>query len=263
MSLRSTARLALTLAIVAGATLALVPCHWFALRTGLLSRACAPRLWNRAILRALGWRVNVRGGMAAGRPLLLVSNHVSWSDIMVLSAHGDVTFIAKSEVGSWPLLGALARLQGTVFVERGNKRSVGAQAAAIAERLKRGDALVLFPEGTTADGNRVLPFKSSLFGALDLSTPAGGAAGVTVQPVAIAYAGLHGLPMSHAERAVASWIGDQSLPAHLRLLARHGPLDVTLLFGEPLRFGGGDDRKAVARRAEAAVRAMMARALRG
>lgn len=262
MSLRSTARLVLTFAVVGGATLVLVPYHWLALRTGLFSQASAPRLWSRAILRALGWRVHVRGAMAAGRPLLLAANHVSWSDITVLSAHGDVTFIAKSEVKGWPLMGALARLQETVFIERDNKRNVGAQTASIAERLKGGDALVLFPEGTTADGNRLLPFKSSLFGALELVLREAGAA-VAVQPVAIAYEKLYGLPMSRAERAVASWIGDQSLPDHLRLLARHGPLDVTLLFGEPLLFSSGAGRKEVARRAETAVRAMMAQALRG
>lgn len=261
--MRSAARLALTLAVLLAATLALVPVHWLAIHTRLMSRRRMPRLWNRLVLAALGWRVRVEGAPAKDRPLLLVSNHVSWGDILVISAHADITFIAKSEVRGWPLFGFLAKLQDTVFIDRDDKRGVGRQAAEIAARLERGDALVLFAEGTTADGNHLLPFKSSLFAAVAIAIREAGANDASVQPLALAYTRLHGLPMNRAERDAAAWTGERTLAGHLWLLARRGPLDVTLAFGPPLPYGGSATRKAMAARAETEVRRLMAEALRG
>lgn len=259
--MRALLRLALTLAIVGAATLLLVPWHWLALRTGWASAKTAPRLWNRTVLRALGWRVRVEGAPAQARPLMIAANHVSWSDIVIISAFAEVTFVAKSEVNRWPLFGLLARLQDTVFIDRDNRRNAAAQAAQMGERLRRGEALVLFPEGTTADGNSLLPFKTSLFGALETALREEGAA--LMQPLALAYTGLYGLPMSHAERDTAAWTGDRGLLEHLRLLARRGPLDVSLIFGEPVALTSGIGRKAIAAQAESEVRRMMAAALRG
>lgn len=257
---RAAGRLGLAVLAVGLATLVLVPAHFFAGRAGLRATAPIARLWNRIALGALGWRVRVKGRPAEARPLLIAANHVSWGDVVAMAAFCDVAFIAKSEVAGWPLFGLLAKLHDTVFIERERRSTARAQALNIAGRLERGDALVLFPEGTTADGNALLPFKSSLFGALDFAAEDGRA--VTVQPLAVAYTKLYGLPMGMAGRTVASWIGERSLGFHLWLLARHGPLDLELVFGEPLPVMGVG-RKAVAAEAEAAVRRLLAETLRG
>src|SRR5690606_12850271 len=129
-----------------------------ALRTGLMDPRRAPRLWHRLVLRLVGMRVHVHGAPASARPLLIASNHVSWTDIMALGATTDVHFIAKAEVAGWPVFGRLAKLQRTLFVDRARPRKAGEQAGAIAERLANGEPMVLFAEGTTSDGNGVLPF---------------------------------------------------------------------------------------------------------
>lgn len=250
------ARLVLALAVACLATPPLALWQVLALRTGRLDPRRAPRVWHRLVTRLLGLRLHVHGGIARDRPLLVASNHVSWTDIMVLGAIADVHFIAKAEVAGWPMLGSLAKLQRTVFVERDARRRSGVQVDAIAARLAEGDRMVLFAEGTTGDGNRVLPFNSTLFGAAEAGAP------VTIQPVAIVYTRLHGIAMGRRHRRHASWIGDQTLVPHLAKLLREGALDVEVHFGEPVAFGPGQRRKDIARDVEARVRAMVAAALR-
>src|SRR5690606_13065505 len=121
--------------------------------------------------RMIGLRVKVHGTIEANRPLLIASNHVSWKDILVLGAVADVVYIAKAEVRDWPVFGVLARLQATIFVEREQKRKTGDQVDEIARRLADGEIVVLFPEGTTSDGNRLLEIKTSLFGAAASAVP--------------------------------------------------------------------------------------------
>ena len=120
----------------------------------------------------IGFRVHTVGtnvsdpasGSGSGQPTLFLSNHVSYFDITVLGALIDGSFVAKSEVAGWPLFGMLAKLQRTVFVVR-RQGQAGAQRDAVAERLTRGENLIVFPEGTSGDGTRALPFKSSLLAA--------------------------------------------------------------------------------------------------
>jgi 1-acyl-sn-glycerol-3-phosphate acyltransferase len=221
----------------------------------------APRLWHRMVLRLLGLRVHVHGAPASARPLLIASNHVSWTDIMALGAAADVHFIAKAEVAGWPVFGMLAKLQRTLFIDRGQRRQAGAQADAVAARLADGVPLVLFAEGTTSDGHGVLPFKSTLFAAAR-GAMGGNGEETLIQPVAIVYTRLHGMPMDRRHRMRASWIGDQSLLPHLASLLRHGGLEAELHFGEPVSFGPGTDRKQVAREVESRVRAMVSGVLR-
>ena len=226
-----------------------------------LDEAVAPRLWHRTILWALGIRVHRVGEMARERPLLIASNHVSWTDIMVLGSVADVHFIAKAEMASWPVIGYLARWQRTIFVERERKGRSGVQADEIGKRLSQGHAVVLFPEGTTHDGNRIEPFKSTLFGSATLAIASGAAEHVYIQPVAIAYTRLHGMPMGRYHRRHASWIGDLSLVPHVKTLLQEGAIDVEVHFGEPVEFARGGNRKAVAVEAEARVRKMLVAAL--
>lgn len=260
------ARLVFALIIFASVTPALMLWQAAALGTGLMDPRRAPRLWHRMVVRLLGLRIHIHGVPTQQRPLLIAANHVSWTDIMALAASSDVHFIAKAEVAGWPLFGLLARMQRTVFIDRNRPGSAGEQASTIAARLANGEPMVLFAEGTTSDGNFVLPFKSSLFAAaqmtLETTSEAGGGSAV-VQPVAIAYTRLHGMPMGRRNRIKASWIGDQTLIPHLgRLLARGG-IDVELHFGEPIAFGSEISRKQIARNAENQVRNMLNTALTG
>jgi lyso-ornithine lipid O-acyltransferase len=239
--------------------------HAFARLTGLVGEDRMPRLWHRMILGLLAMKVHVAGAPAPDRPLLIVSNHVSWSDIMVIGSVVDVYFIARGDMARWPVMGKLAKLQRTIFVERGDRRRSGEQAGEIARRLEAGDTLVLFAEGTTGDGNTVLPFKTSLFAAAGLAAQSDEQAShaVTVQPVSVAYVRSHGIPLGRMERTRYSWIGGQSLLPHLLMLLRGGAVDVELTFGEPLTVGRTSGRKVLARQAEAAVRSMMATSVRG
>lgn len=234
-----------------------------ALATGLIDRRRAPRLWHRLVVRLLGLRIHVHGQPAGRRPLLIAANHVSWTDIMVLAATVDVHFIAKAEVAGWPVFGWLAKLQRTVFIDRARPRSAGEQAGAIAARLADGDPMVLFAEGTTSDGVRLLPFKSTLFSAARMALGVNGDVmeGAAVQPVAIVYTRLHGMRMSRRDRMKMSWIGDQTLVPHLGELLGRGGVDVELHFGEPIALGPDADRKQIAREAEKRVRRMMQAAL--
>ena len=166
-------RIALVLLVVLLWTLVLLPVQLVGIWLKLPVRMRLPRWWHRVACPALGIRVHVHGALERGRPLLLASNHVSWKDIMVLGSVADVVYIAKSEVRTWPVFGWLARLQRSVFIERERKRETGRQISDVAERLDAGEIVVLFAEGTTSDGNRILEFKSSLFGAASAALPLG------------------------------------------------------------------------------------------
>jgi 1-acyl-sn-glycerol-3-phosphate acyltransferase len=240
-------RMFVALLFVAASTLILVPLQLLSMKTGLYRENRILRIWHRMILSALGYRVHVSGAMAEKRPLLIASNHISWTDIMVLGSIVDVSFIAKSEMAGWPLIGRLSKLQRTVF---------------IAARLARNDVMVLFAEGSTGDGNLLLPFKSTLFGAAAMAIGEGAVEHVFIQPVAIVYTRLHGLPMGRQHRRVAAWIGDQDLAPHIGELLAEGAIDVEVRFGEPLEFSAGTSRKAAAKLVEQRVGAMMQDALR-
>lgn len=255
-------RAAFALAVIGLSMIFMGVAQQVVLKTGFGNPAAIPRYWHRLVLWALGMKVTVHGKMAAQRPLMIASNHISWTDIMVLGSVGEVCFIAKSEIDGWPIFGWLARLQRTVFIERDRKRKSGEQASGLAKRLATGDAMVLFAEGSTSDGNLILPFKSTLFGAAEMAVRAGVSDKVFVQPLAITYLRVHGMPMGRQHRTLAAWIGDSDLVPHLGSLLRDGAIDVDLHFGEPVEFTATSDRKAVTRTMEDSVRRMVATALR-
>jgi len=256
-------RTAVVLFLVAVVTLCLAPLVRFGLATGLWRGKPLLRAWHRTVAWALGLRISTHGTLARERPLLVVSNHVSWTDITVLGAIADVCFIAKSEMSGWPLMGWLSTLQRTVFVDRKKRRASGLQAGEIAARLAVGDAMVLFAEGTTGDGNRLLPFKSTLFGAAAMMLSDSNEETVWVQPVAIAYTRVHGLPMGRAHRPIAAWIGDEDLLPHVSSLLRNPAVDVEVHFGEPVAMRVGGNRKTLSRTIEKSVQESFSAALAG
>ncbi|MCJ7787212.1 MAG: 1-acyl-sn-glycerol-3-phosphate acyltransferase, partial [Methyloceanibacter sp.] len=193
----------------------------------------------------------------------LISNHVSWIDITVLSAVAPVSFVAKQEVASWPFVSWLAKLQRSVFVDRNRRNEVGDKANEILRRLEAGDHVVLFAEGTSSDGNCVVPFKTALFAA---AKPVGGramGAKVSAQTLALTYTKLYGLPLCRRGRPVVAWYGDMDLASHAWRLLGLGPLDAHIRIGPPVPLDAFPDRKALARYAEDKVRDDVVDLLRG
>lgn len=244
------------LALFAGLTLPLMPLQQIFLWTwpGMARRF--PMHYHRMACRLLGIRVEVTGKPPVEGPLLIVSNHVSWLDILVLSSVAPVSFVAKKEVNGWPFFGTLARLQRTVFVDRERRHATGNSRDEMGERLKAGDILVLFPEGTSSDGRNILPFKSSFFGAAEI-------AGVLVQPVTLAYRGHRNLPMTRRILPSYAWYGSMELAPHLLGALAQGPIEVAVVCHTPLSLSGERTRKALARHAEGEVRRGLSRALHG
>lgn len=251
------------LPLIVFATILVAVFQPIALKTGLFHEKYVPRYWHRFTLKVLGIRLRVHGEMAPVRPLLLASNHTSWADIMAIGSVADIHFIAKADMIHWPVMGWLTTLQRTVFVERQRRGRSGKQANEIGERLAAGDPMVLFAEGTTSDGNLLMPFNSTLFGAAKMALAATPEGKVYIQPVAIAYTRLHGIPMGRRRRGHVAWIGDQDLLPHLAALLRLGAVDGELHFGKPVAFDAGSSRKEVARLVEEEVRAMFVDALHG
>jgi 1-acyl-sn-glycerol-3-phosphate acyltransferase len=239
-----------------------IPLQWISVKLGLPSRRWLPWLFHNIVIRLIGIRVHVRGAPARERPLLLVSNHASWLDIPILTSVLPVIFIAKSEIARWPLFGLFAKLQRSVFVDRSRRQATGDVNREIAGHLTDGDPVVLFGEGTAGDGNRVMPFRSALLGALREALAGNGAPG-HVQPVSIAYTRLHGLPMGRQHRPHAACYGEMSMTAHLKQVLSDGAIDVVVSFGETIAVDPTVDRKLLARSTEDAVRRMTLAALSG
>jgi 1-acyl-sn-glycerol-3-phosphate acyltransferase len=167
-------------------------------------------------------------------------------------------------VATWPVFGLLAKLQRTVFVDRTRRQKTKDVTGKIAQRLAEGDPVLLFGEGTSSDGNRVLAFRTALIGAArDALADAEHVKRVWIQPLSIAYTGLLGVPLGRQNRNMVAWYGGSSLWPHLRRLVARGAIDVTVTWGEPIAYDEFSDRKTVARRLEDEVRTLTVAALRG
>lgn len=257
-------RLILAGAGIVTAIAALLPFQVIAVRLSLPMQRRIPTLFHRLVCALLGVRIKVVGAPSLRRPLLIVSNHVSWVDISVITALAPVAFVAKREVASWPLFGLFAKLQRSVFVDRMRRHKTPEVNTEIAQRLADGDPVVLFGEGTSSDGNRVLPFRSALIGsARDALAAAGDVEHILIQPLSIAYVAFQGLPMGRQHRPIAAWYGTLDLFPHLRNIVRCGALDAVVSWGEPIAFDASSDRKIFARTLEAEVRRLTTAALRG
>jgi 1-acyl-sn-glycerol-3-phosphate acyltransferase len=245
-------RTGLRLLVLALAYAMLAPGQILAIRFGWRLQHWLPLVFHRIILALFAVRVSERGPPPGRRATLVLANHVSWLDIPVIASLHPLSFIAKSEIGGWPVAGTLARLQRSVFIDRQRRRATSEVSHAVGRRLAKGEAIVLFAEGTTSDGNRVLPFRSSLVGAAEaaLADPAVGR--IDLKPLAITYTRRNGLPLTRQERPAIAWYGDMDLVPHLALFVRGGPLDAVVTWGEPIPFDG--NRKEATARAEAAVK---------
>ena len=216
-----------------------------------LHRPWTPHITQRVCRTAfviLGMRYTVEGRQMREKGAV-VSNHASWLDIFALNARKRVYFVSKSEVANWPLIGWLARATGTVFIRR-NAREARAHTDLFEARLKSGHKLLFFPEGTSTDSQRLLPFKSTLFAAF--LTPALRDI-LSIQPVTVIYSA----PVGQDPRFYAWW-GEMEFGPHLlKVLATARPGGVTLVYHAPLRVAEFKDRKALAAACEKAVRSAL------
>ena len=253
----------LVLAAFFAFTLPLMPLQLLFLATGSRFARTFPHWYHRQVCKIAGIRLNVEGGVAAEQGVLLISNHVSWIDITVLSAVAPVSFVAKQEVASWPFVSWLAKLQRSVFVDRNRRNEAGDKANEILDRLASGDHIVLFAEGTSSDGNSVLPFKTALLAAAKPTdgTPMG--AKVSAQTLALTYPKIYGLPLCRRGRHIVAWYGDMDLASHAWRLLGLGPIDANIRIGPPVPLDSFPDRKALARYAEEEVRKDVIDILRG
>ncbi|WP_109464590.1 lysophospholipid acyltransferase family protein [Albibacillus kandeliae] len=199
----------------------------------------------RNAFRILGISFTTRGAPMHERGAV-VANHASWLDIFSLNARKRVYFVSKAEVARWPAIGWLARATGTVFIERDRKHA-REQTELFEQRLLAGHRLLFFPEGTSTDGQRVLPFKTTLFAAFfsDHLRDA-----MHIQPVTVIYRAPEGQPARFY-----GWWGDMAFGPHLlKTLAAARQGAVELVYHPPLRVADFDSRKSVAAACEAAVR---------
>ena len=245
-------------------TLPLMPLQLLLLKAGSRFARTFPHWYHRQVCKIVAIRLNVEGEVAEKQGVLLISNHVSWLDIAVLSAVAPVSFVAKREVASWPFVSWLAKLQRSIFVDRSRKNEVGDKANEILDRLEGGDHVVLFAEGTSSDGNGVVPFKTALFAAAKPTDANGGAGSqVSAQTLALAYTKLYGMPLCRRGRPMVAWYGDMDLASHAWRLLGLGPLDAYIRIGPPVPLDSFPDRKALARYAEDKVRQDVTELLRG
>jgi 1-acyl-sn-glycerol-3-phosphate acyltransferase len=216
---------------------------WFAVcaTIHLAVRRFGPSPWPRRLLGGVGWIAGARVATSGAKPAaktLIVANHVSWLDIPVLAGATNCAFVAKNSLRSHAFLRWLCEENGTVFIERERRGTLGEQIADMEAAVRNQKPLTLFPEGTVSDGGRLLPFRSSLLKLAEDPQLA-----LTVQPVAIDYG-------PHA--ADFGWPADESGQANfLRLLGRRGTVAINLHFLCPL--AQGQDRKALTKQAEVAI----------
>ena len=219
----------------------LIPAELVMRRIRPRGRARLPWLFHKALTHALGIRVRVHGRAARHGGVLFVSNHISWADIPLLGGLVQAAFVAKADVEQIKLVGWLADLSRTLYVERERPGRSGDQKNAIAERLAARENVILFPEATTNDGVAVLPFKSSLFAAVGTSPD------VTVQPVTVAYTRLNGLPITRENLPDIAWIGDTDLWPHAIAFTALGRVRAEVIFHPPVKAADFADRKALAK----------------
>jgi 1-acyl-sn-glycerol-3-phosphate acyltransferase len=211
------------------------------------AKVAFPRFFWSRFSATLGLDVRVVGELAtktSNRPVIFVSNHSSWVDVPVVGGVLPAAFVAKGDIAGWPVVRTIARLGRTIFVSR-QRGSTARERDAMHAVLARGESLILFPEGTSSDGSRVLPFRSSFFAL------AHGKAGDAVerlpliQPVSVVYDRLNGLPAGRSSRPVFAWYGDMDIASHFWRMTQHLDMRVTVLLHAPLDPATFPDRKSL------------------
>jgi 1-acyl-sn-glycerol-3-phosphate acyltransferase len=245
--------------------LAIASLQYAVLAFGGRGAGILPAIYHRVCCWLLDLHVEIRGSMSTARPTLFVCNHTSYLDISVLGSIIRGSFVAKTEVANWPFFGFLAKLQRTVFVDRQRRSTTHHQRDDLVRRLEAGDNLILFPEGTSNDGNRTLPFRSALFGVAERNVANGKREPLplTIQPVSLAYVRLNGMPIGRSLRPYFAWYGDMDLVSHLWRVAGLGRIIVVLEFHPPVTLAEFPSRKGLSEHCQRMVAEGVAAAIFG
>ena len=238
-----------TISLILVVTIIMLPIQIVSFYSNLHLQNTIPRIYHKIILKILGIRINLIGSIA-DEPGLFISNHASWIDIFLLSSITDLSFIAKKDVATWPVVGFLARLQKTIFIDRANPKTIPVTIKEIEKRILSKEKVVLFAEGTSSDGNRILPFKSSIFMICDLLREKNH----TIQPISIAYTRYNGLPMDRKNRPLIAWYGNMNLFNHLMGIIASGSFDVDITFHNIIDISKKKSRKEISIECEKRIR---------
>ncbi len=204
---------------------------------------------NRGILRILNVQVILVGELPIERPVFLVSNHISYLDVPIIASVIDARFTPKSEIASWPFIGYCCRLFDSVFITR-DAKNIEHGKQALSKALNEGAVVLLFPEATTGDGVHMLPFKPAFF---DVAVVEGNNIPVIIQPLAIRYMKISGLPIDKGQWPNVAWYGDMALLPHFINLISLGKIEVELHVLPIIIPQAGQDRKQLAKATETAI----------
>jgi 1-acyl-sn-glycerol-3-phosphate acyltransferase len=209
---------------------------WFTIRFAFPKLTVSKReervqVWAVRMLQILGIELRLRGAPPAAGPMLLVANHISWLDILLLHAARHCRFVSKADVRRWPLIGTLATGAGTLYIERESRRDAMRVVHHMTESLRAGEVLAVFPEGTTSDGRQLLPFHANLIqAAISADAP--------IQPVALSFTDV----ATQRQSFSPSYIGDETLVGSIWRTLSGPPLAAVLVFGPPQRAAGRSRR---------------------
>ncbi len=185
-------------------------------------RLYIPKIFHKFVLLVLGIKVNIIGEITRLRPLVLIGNHTSYLDIIVLGSLMPISFVAKEEIRGWFLFGFLAKMQNTIFIKRKNYKTLES-IVKINENINNNFALVLFPEGTTSSGKKILNFKTSLFNLFE------GDSTLRLQNFSLCYTHVNTMPIDNRVRPQISWYGDMNMISHLTNLLKLSCINVTVV----------------------------------
>ena len=200
-----------------------------------------PYYYHKLCRRIFGIKIKIFGKVFANSPILLVSNHASYLDIMILGSLFKTSFVAKKEVAKWPLFGILAKLQNTIFIDR-RIASLKNQENKIIEHLNKKKNLVIFPEGTSSDGNRILPLKSSLFNIFERNLNPK----LFIQTITIVYKKVNGISLTQIERKNITWHSNMDLIPNIFDVLKKLSIEVEVIFNKEFLPNKEYDRKKIA-----------------
>jgi 1-acyl-sn-glycerol-3-phosphate acyltransferase len=194
------------------------------------------------MLRIIGIRTKVTGLASDIRPLLMVSNHISYLDVLILNAKAPIHFTPKIEISGWPILKNIANMSGSIYIDR-RPEKLREGKSHIVTALAAGNMVCIFPEATTGDGLHMVPFKSGFFSLMEEKI---NGEELTIQPVAVTYSSIRKLPIDITQWPFIAWYGDMELMPHLWNLLKMTPIDAELVFLEPVTLEQYGDRKKLA-----------------
>ncbi len=243
----------------------LIPIQFILTRLNLPFWNVMPRGFYKLLAVFFGLKVKVIGKVQSKYPTLLVANHISWLDIIAIGSVANISFIAKSEIAKWPLVGFFASLQKTIFVARTRKTDTKRTSNEMAKRLNDGGALVLFAEGGSNNGRHLMPFRSALVGAVFATMKQGEkqAKKIVIQPLTIAYTKIQGLQIPRFGRSNLAWNKSVSVKANIKKILNSDVKQVIISFGQPIEIKASDDRKKITKLCEAEVRKTLVALNRG